>query len=369
MPSVGVNVATLLCVAACAVTFRDVPRAGTNESRDYLGSPTRTPPELERIDAPPQAAWTAAAGRGVTGALAVGERVTVVASVDRWVHALDTRSGELFWRFRGTDAFGVGPVMGGGAVYVATETGDGVVTSIDLYTGKRRWQSRIGRTASPMVLRDSILYVATQGGFLVALSTADGRTLWARVAGSSRAGPLVTRSFIALPGVSDSLFVFEATTGRPITRARMPAAVIAPLAMVSDSLVAATSPAGLIFTIALPTGTVPWRMDVGEPIPGGPAVHGDTVFAITNSCAFWQLPIGATDGQPHRLGCRTKTGPAILRDGVLVATLDGELRHHDRSGRARPWTLNIGGEVLHPPVVQRGQIFVAPVLGDVMSFR
>ena len=40
----------------------------------------------------------------------IGERVTVISSVDRWVYALDTRSGELFRRFRGTDAFGVGPL-------------------------------------------------------------------------------------------------------------------------------------------------------------------------------------------------------------------------------------------------------------------
>ena len=369
MPSGAVNAVALLCITACAVTFRDVPRAGINEVRDYLGSPTRTPAELEHIDAEPQTAWTAPAGRGITGAPAVGERVTVVASVDRWVYALDTRSGELFWRFRGSDGFGVGPVMGGGAIYVATETGDGVVTSIDVHSGKRRWQARIGRTASPMVLRDSLLYVATQGGFLVALNVADGTTRWARAAGASRAGPLVTRSFVALPGISDSLFVFEAVTGRPITRARIPGAVLAPLALISDSLIAATSPGGLVFTLALPAATVGWQVDTREPIPGGPAVYRDTVFVITNGCSFWQLPVASAASEPRKLGCRTRTGPTILRDGVLVATIDGELQYHARSGASRPWTLTIGGELLHPPVVQHGQIVVAPVLGDVMSYR
>ena len=369
MPSGAVNAVALLCITACAVTFRDVPRAGVNEATEHLGSATRTPPVLEHIDAKPQSAWTASAGRGVTGAPAVGDRVTVIASVDRWVYALDTRSGELFWRFRGTDSFGVGAVMGGGAVYVATETGDGVVTSIDLFTGKRRWQARVGRTAAPMVLRDSILYVATQGGFLVALDARDGTTRWSRVAAASRAGPLVTARFVALPAMSDSLFVFEAVTGRPITRARIPAPVIAPLALVSDSVVAAVSPAGLIFSVALPAGTVPWRVDAREPIPGGVAVHGDTVFAITNACAFWQLPVGGPATAPRRLACRTRTGPTILRDGVLVATIDGELQYHARTGNARPWTLTIGGELLHPAIVRNGQIVIAPVLGDVMSFR
>ena len=352
------------------MTFRDVPRSGVNEVHEYLGSPMRAPSELEHLDSVPQLAWTAVVGRGVTGAPAVGERVTAIASVDRWVYAIDTRSGELFWRFRGSDAFGVGPVMGGGAIYVATETGDGVITSIDLHSGKRRWQSRVGTVSAPMVLRDTILYASTSGGFLLAINTRDGATQWSRVAAQSRAGPLVTRSFVAVPGLIDSLFVFEPGTGRPIARVSIPDAVIAPLAMISDSLLVAASPGGSVFALELPSGAVRWLVDTRESIPGGPVVHGDTVFAITNGCAFWQIPVGAPgDVHSRSLGCRTRTGPSILRDGVLVATVGGDLQFHDRSSRSRPWSLSIGGDLLHPPIVQRGQIVIVPVLGDVMSFR
>lgn len=359
-----------LLLAACAVTFRDVPRAGVNEVREYLGTPTRTPPELERLDSVPELAWAAPTGRGVTGAPAVGERVTVIASVDRWVYALDTRSGELFWRYRGPDAFGVGAVMGGGAVYVATEAGDGFVTSIDLYTGKRRWQVRGGLVSAPLVLRDTTLYAVTNAGLLLALDTRTGATRWSRVAGSSRGGPLVTPTFIAIPSLSDSLFVFATDGGRALTRVALPGGVTAPLAMIRDSLIVAASPAGGVFALALPHGTVAWRVDTRDPIPGAPVVHGDTVFAITNACALWQIPSGAPGAASSiSLPCRTRTGPTILRDGVLVATVAGDLLFHERSGSSRRWTLSVGGELRHPPIVQHGQIVVAPVLGDVVSFR
>lgn len=370
LPSGAVNAAIALCISACAVTFREVPRAGVNEASEYMGSPMRAPAQLEHLDSMPQLAWTAPVGRGVTGAPAVGERVTVIASVDRWVYAIDTRSGELFWRYRGSDSFGTGPVMGNGAIYVATEGGDGVITAIDMRSGKRRWQSRVGTIAAPMVLRDSILYAATEGGFLLALDTRNGRTRWSRAAAPSRAGPLVTRSFVAVPGLTDSLFVFEAVTGRPLSRVSIPGAVTAPLAMVSDSLAAATSPGGLLFALELPGGAVRWRVDTRNPIPGGPVVHGDTVFAITNACGLWQVSGAAPEtARPIALGCRTRTGPAILRDGVLVATISGEIEFHDRIGQRRRWSLPVEGELLHPPMVHRGQIVVAPVIGEVMSFR
>jgi hypothetical protein len=359
-----------LLLAGCAVTFRDVPRAGVNEVPEYLGSPTRTPHELERLDSVPELAWASPTGRGVTGAPAVGERVTVITSVDRWVYALDTRSGALFWRYRAQDAVGVGAVMGGDAVYVATEAGDGFVTSIDLHTGKRRWQVRAGLISAPLVLRDTTLYAVTNAGLLLALDTHSGATRWSRVAGSSRAGPLVTTTFIAVPSLSDSLFVFAIEGGRALTRVAMPAGVSAPLAMIRDSLVVGASPAGGVFALTLPQGAVAWRVDTRDPVPGAPAVHGDTVFAITNACALWQIPVSApAAASTLSLDCRTRTGPTILRDGVLVATIAGDLLFHERSGRSRQWTLSVGGDLRHPPIVQHGQIVIAPALGDVVSFR
>ena len=352
------------------MTFRDVPRAGINEVREYLGTPTRTPSQLEHLDSVPQLAWAAPTGRGVTGAAAVGERVTIITSVDRWVYALDTRSGELFWRYRGQDAFGVGAAMGGGAVYVATETGEGFITAIDLVSGKRRWQMRVGLVSAPMVLRDSTLYALNNAGLLLALDTRTGATRWSRVAGSSRAGPLVTTSFIAVPSLSDSLFVFAVEGGRPLTRAALPRGVTAPLAMINDSLAAAASPAGGVFAVRLPQGSVAWTVDTGDPVPGAPSVHGDTVFAITNACGLWQVPTAAPGSAAAlRLPCRTRTGATILRDGVLVATVAGDLLFHERSGTARQWKVSVGGDLRHPPIVHHGQIVIAPVLGDVVSFR
>lgn len=358
-----------LAVGGCIVTFRDVPRVGTNEWREYLGEPGRALSASERLDSTPRIAWLAQAGRGIEGAPAVGERVTVVTSADRWVHALDTRSGELFWRFRGPDAFGAGPVMGGGMVYAATEAGDGVVMAIDLFTGRRRWQSRLGRVAAPMVLRDSTLYLVTQTGLLYALNARTGGTRWSRLAAPSRSGPLVTTAFIAVASLSDSLLTFT-RDGRSVSRVGLPVGVVAPLAAWGDSLAIATSPAGAVLGLSLSGGEVRWRVDTGDPVAGSAAVAGDTVYVLTTACALWRLPAaGPPHGPPARLDCRTRAGPTLVQDGVLVATIRGELQLHDRSGRARHWSIDIGGELRHPAIIQHGQIVIAPVLGDVVSLR
>ena len=368
---VNVRLLPLVVVAtACVVTFRDVPRIGVNEWREYLGGPARAPSAAERLDSAPRIAWLAEAGRGIDGAPAVGERVTILTSADRWVHALDTRSGELLWRYRGPDAFGTGALMGAGTVYAATETGDGVVVAIDLYTGKRRWQIRLGRVNAPMALRDSTLYVVTQAGLLYALDARSGATRWSRVAAPSRAGPLVTDAFIAVASVNDSILVFARGGGRPLTRAGLPVGVIAPLAAWGDNIAIIASPAGALIAIGLPGGEVRWRVNTGDPVVGSPAVDSDTVYALTAACGLWRVAAaGPPDGSPTRLGCRTRTGPTLLQNGVLVATIDGALQLHDREGRQRHWSVDVGGEFRHPAIIQHGQIVIAPILGDVVSLR
>ena len=355
---------------ACAVTFRDVPHDGTNEVQEYLGTSRRAPSVLETLDSEPALAWTAEVGRGVTGAPAVGERVTAIASVDRWIHALDTRTGELFWRFRGPDSFGPGPVMGAGAVYAATEAGEGVVVAIDLISGRRRWQARTGPIAAPLVLRDSTLYGVNEVGMLMALDTRTGNMRWSRLAGASRAGPLVADSAIAVASLNDSLLVFERTTGQPLTRVALPVGIVAPAAYVDQRTIALASPAGAVLAVTLPGGEVRWRVNTGEGVMGSPAVSGDTVFAVTSGCQLLAIPVNAPDARRSLdLGCRTRTGPTLLRNGVLVATLDGRILFHSRTAAAGRWTLGVGGELPHPPIVQRGQVIIAPILGGVLSYR
>jgi outer membrane protein assembly factor BamB len=355
---------------ACAVTFSDVPRDGINEVHEYLATSRRTPSILETLDAEPALAWTAEVGRGVTGVPAVGERVTAVVSVDRWVHALNTRTGELFWRFRGPDSFGPGPVMGSGAVYAATEAGEGVVLAIDLFSGRRRWQARTGPISAPLVLRDSTLYAVNEVGMLIALDTRTGDTRWSRLAGASRAGPLVADSVIAVASLNDSLLTFERTTGQPQSRAALPAGVIAPAAYIDEHTIALASPAGSVFVLTLPGGAVRWRVNTPDGVTGSPVVSGDTVFALTAGCQLLAIPVNAPDARRTLdLGCRTRTGPTLLRNGVLVATLDGRILFDSRTTTASRWTLAVGGELQHPPIVQRGQVIIAPVLGGVVSYR
>jgi outer membrane protein assembly factor BamB len=185
---------------------------------------------------------------------------------------------------------------------------------------------------------------------------------------------------VAIPLVSDSLVVLDARTGRVTSRSALPGGVAAPLSRVDDSTVAAASPAGWVAAVDLADGRVKWLAHTGAPVAGAPVVARDTVYVLTNECTLWAVSardgsrgdtaaVAPPPGGAWSVPCTTAAGPALVRGGVLVATVGGDVVFYDRAARRSAWSRPARGELRHPPSVRNGQVVVAPVIGNVVSFR
>ncbi|MGQ0714091.1 MAG: outer membrane protein assembly factor BamB family protein [Gemmatimonadaceae bacterium] len=356
---------------ACAGTARDVPRDLPVEAREYLLVPSRSPSFAEEIDAAPREVWRVSVGRGIMGLPAISSRVTVVTTTDRWVYALDTRNGEMYWRRRGDGVFSVGPAIAGGRVFVASEGTGGRVTAMRLTDGGRIWQTTVGDVASPIVVRDTVVYGVNDDGEAFALGATEGEIMWRRGVGPSKSGPLVLGQHVVIATLRDSMFVVDRVTGMIVASARMPAATASPLARLDDTTVITASPRGSVHALSVPSGRVQWSAELGESIPGAAVVVGDTVFTLSASCTLFRVPHHTPLVSRRDLidDCLTATAPLVLRDGVLVATVRGDITYLSRSTGRRTWTRSTGGPVRHPPVVLDRQAVVATLAGEVFGFR
>ena len=169
----------------------------------------------------------------------------------------------------------------------------------------------------------------------------------------------------------DSLFVIDRERGTPVGGFRLPAATAAPLALLDDTTAALTSPEGSVHAIHIPTGRAIWSVQAGEPVPGSPVVHADTVFALGGSCTLIRVPRHAPlamrrDSVP---GCVTAAPPLLLSNGVLVATVAGDIRYISRTTGRVSWTRKVGGAFRHPPVVRDRQVVLATLSGEILGFR
>ena len=354
---------------ACSLASRG-PAIVEEPVREYMHVPSRAPALDEVLDSAPEQVWRARLGRGSLGTVAMGERVAAIASVDRFVYLIDARTGRQLWRHRADAPFAVGPVIGNGRVYVASGSATGRVTALDLRSGRRRWSTAVGDVGAPLVLRDTLLFGVTQRGSVFALKTGKGAVAWRRALSPILAAPVVAGGRVAIVTLTDSLVVLDATTGRPLLRRALPAGAAAAPALVGDSALVLASPSGGVMLVTLDSGRVVWHRRVSEPIFGAPVVARDTAFALSNACTLYAIPLAMPSAADSAsLGCASVAAPVLLRGGVLVATVGGELVLHDRSSRRRVWSRPVPGELRQPASIRNGQIIVAPSIGDVVSYR
>lgn len=356
---------------ACAGAAREVPRDLPVEAREYLLAASRAPSSSETMDAEPREVWRTSVGRGIAGLPAISSRVTLVTSTDRWVYALDTRNGQMFWRRRGDGVFSAGPVVGGGRVFVASEGTGGRVTAMRLRDGRRIWQTTVGDVSSHLALHDTVVYGVNDEGDAFALGAAGGEVLWRRSVGPTRSGPLVVGAYVAIPTLRDSLFVLNRERGAVQSAAEMSATTTAPLARLDDTTLVVASAEGSIHAVRIPNGRTVWTARTDESISGAPVVVGDTVFALGRSCTLFRVPrhLGDVSQRDAIQDCITIASPLVLRDGVLVATVGGEVTYISRSTGRRVWTRQVKGPLRHPPVVLDRQAVIATLGGEVFGFR
>jgi outer membrane protein assembly factor BamB len=246
-----------------------------------------------------------------------------------------------------------------------------MIAAYEIRKGKRVWRRRIGDVAAPLTLGDSLLFGTTQAlGYTFALRTDDGEIAWRERTGGSVSGPLLMGSHLTIVSLTDSLFVLNAASGEKVTRVALGTSTAAPLARADDSTVVMTTPGGSVIGITIPSGRLAWRHETRQPIFGTAVVARDTAFVLTNGCTLWMIPISNTAAAISKtLGCNSVAPPTLTRDGVLVATIGGDIVMFDRSTGRRRWERRIGGELREAPVLLDGRVLVAPTLGPVVSYR
>ncbi len=134
----------------------------------------------------------------------------------------------------------------------------GRTVAIDLRTGRRLWEQRIGGTNTAWVAGEFV-YLVSNDNHLACLSRRDGRVRWVR----------------SLPRFEDE----EDRTG--------PIGWSGPV-LVSDRLLIAAS-TGEIWSVSPYTGEPLGRVELPDPVFIAPAVAGETVFLLTEDAELFAL--------------------------------------------------------------------------------
>jgi outer membrane protein assembly factor BamB len=315
----------------------------------------------------PALLWTAPAGRGAAGPPAIGDSVIAIVTTDGALIVLSRATGEKIWSDR-LDSPGItGPLVSGDRIFSATA--DGHVYAHDLPTGRTIWERRSTPLVGPLALAGGRLIVATAGGQVMSLDPARGTVTWRRELGQVlRSGPAVGdgRAVIAS---DDSLYALDLTAGALLTSAPARGMALNPPARTGNLLIYG-SPEGAVAAFDATTLAPAWRIETDHPVVASAVVARDTVVAVTATGTLWSIPVAAPQSATSvALGVTVRATPAPIADGVLVATIAGEILRIAPPVSEPRWRTRVDGPLTNPPVVDRGLLVFVDGRGRIQAWK
>ena len=120
-----------------------------------------------------------------------------------WLQTYHASNGSAGWRFPATEATALNIVgIDSNAIYLDSNDGDfinnpDVFYALNLTTGAVLWRSEVkGMTQANISLLDSVIYIGSSDGSVVALNATDGKQAWRAQLGQS-GPPIATATFVA----------------------------------------------------------------------------------------------------------------------------------------------------------------------------
>ena len=323
----------------------------------YLGNPARTPFLSERVATePPNVVWSVEVGSAMTAPPIVTEQLVIAAARDRYVYVLSRQNGSQYWRekLEGPPAH---PIVSGHTAVTVTEE-DGELRVIDLKTNDDLWKERMPPVRRPPALAGDTVFVATEDRRLFALHTGQQMQIWQqRFPRPPVAGPLLADN-VVLYATIDSVFALTRQLGTRSAVAPSDEVLVGELAA-SDSQVYAATENGSILAWQLPQLRPIWRASGFGGFIAGPVIAGAKGYAISGSGEL--VEFDSNDGAARilaRLPGSFAAAPAIVENGILVASLNGYIYMLDRRGE-RLWDIQLEASIEQPVSVQDGRILVA----------
>jgi len=304
--------------------------------------------------AAPVLAWQLDTGGELYGAPAIANGVLYVTSKAGVLYAVDAATGNEIWTHEVTSyVTRATPAVIDGVVYVG---GGFSFSALDATTGEERWSipMQYGGHASPTV-RDGLVLVSSQQGWIFALDAATGENLWRLPTDGIAFGAAAITDDAVIYGTDEGIVSsVDRETGTLDWRVTVAGGVYA-TPVVFDDMVLVTTKAGELQALDRQSGERLWSANHGSARP--PATNGDIVVLAASDGGIYGLD--AATGEQRWLypsGKQALTTPAIAGTLTLVGTGSSLLALDIETGAAA-WYYLAGDTIESAPVVADGFVF------------
>ncbi|MEE2661442.1 MAG: PQQ-binding-like beta-propeller repeat protein [Pseudomonadota bacterium] len=329
----------------------------------------------------------------------VSEGRVYTIDINAVVSSLDANTGKKIWRVdlaknmehEGTLGGGIG--IEGNRLYATT--GFAEVISLDLRDGNEIWRTQVdGPIRAGPTVSEGRVFVVTMANQLVALSSVDGKELWAHtgleevaglVGGASAA---VDRGIVVVPFSSGEVVALRVDNGRLVWKQSLVALRrVDAISAISHVRGEPVIDKGVVFVVGngkrtvaidLRTGTRLWDLQIGG--QNGPWVAGKFVYVLTRDAEVvcivrdtgtvrWVTRLPKYKKPLRKKGAIFWSGPVLAGDRLLVAGTHKEVWSISPYSGEILSDKKISGPVLISPIVAIGTVYILTDDADLIAFR
>ncbi len=299
-----------------------------------------------------------------------------------------------------TSLFGGGVSVDGDTVFATNGLGD--VVAMDAASGNRKWKVHpAGPLRGAPTVSNGNVYVMTQDSQLLALSQADGSTVWTQSASLEITGvfgnssPAAAQGSVVAGFSSGELNAYRYENGRPLwgdtlSRTSMSTSVsslsdIDANPVIDRGRVFAIGQGGRMVSMDLVTGQRLWELSLAG--VSSPWVAGEWVFVVDDQARLlcvsrttgkvrWLTQLQRYKKQKEKNGRTVKAkdpiswvGPVLAGGRLILANSRGELFNVAPETGAVQTRTSVGAPVSFGPVVANNTLYIMDDEGRISAWR
>ncbi len=292
-----------------------------------------------------------------------------VASADGTLYKLHRDSGELIWRYDSNSMMIAGPVVRAKDVLIGTT--DGALIKLDSATGAQQWKTQLNHPiVSVPVIANQALIVPTLSGKVSCLDINDAGKLWdVDLKSPIVCNPAVYGDNTAFVSTRDgNIHSLQVRNGKELWRANLDGPIVSAPAVSADSIYVGTQ-AGTFFSLDIQTGESTWEHQCSRGIISGATI----VFTSVIFCSQdkWLYGCEKYDGRLRWKAAVKGTVQSTLSvaaQTVIAVSREGWMQGFDAGSGHMKWQKNFGRRLESQPLIMKDGMLVASVEGELTFY-
>lgn len=261
----------------------------------YFGASDR---QLYALDARGLFLWRFATGDNIATQPTIVNDLVIFGSEDHFIYAVEAQGGALRWQKSTNGAVVSSPALDTSGHTLVAGSDDGTVYAFDAASGVEHWTFDTGGAVeAPIVISQSVAYVASRDGALYALDTGTGELRWRSQFGDAlRTAPAIAGKSIYIVDTGYHLRAIDRQTGRQLWKSG--AQYSGRPIMLGEQVLVASASNHVDLLNADGTQQASWNA-AENGFDYGPIAGGGSLWLSDNAATLWR--IGAPGAQVQAL--------------------------------------------------------------------